>query len=375
MSRSDSRGERIARLVRPAVQSMQAYHVPPATGMVKLDAMENPYTWPGSLRDAWLERLAEVEANRYPDPTAAAVKELLRRDGGVPDGAGLILGNGSDELIQLLGMALGGADRMVLAPGPGFAMYRLIAGFTGMAFEEVPLAADDFSLDAGVMLAAIARHQPAIIYLAYPNNPTGNAFDDATMEAIIDAAPGVVVVDEAYEPFCGRTWMSALERHDHLMVMRTVSKMGLAGLRLGYMAAHPDWLSQLEKCRLPYNINVLTQASAAFALEHAEQLREQTRAICRHRQDLFAALQRRERLTVWPSAANFITFRAPSGHAGAVHASLREQGVLIKNLDGSHPLLADCLRVTVGTPEENNRFLEALDVALDHTSRPATPAS
>ncbi|MFV8835901.1 histidinol-phosphate transaminase [Aquisalimonas sp.] len=364
MSRSDDRNARITRLVRPAVQAVQAYHVPPAQGMVKLDAMENPYPWPGELRDDWLAVLADVTANRYPDPTAAALKAQLRRDGGVPDAAGLLLGNGSDELIQLLALALGGEGRVVMAPGPGFAMYRLIAAFTGLEYQEVPLSGDDFALDQGAMLAAIARHQPAVIYLAYPNNPTGNAFDAAAMEAVIEAAPGVVVIDEAYEPFCGRTWMSALERYDHLLVMRTVSKMGLAGLRLGYLAGHPDWLVQLEKCRLPYNINVLTQASAAFALEHGDRLRAQTEALRVERERLFEALCTRPGLRVWPSEANFITFRAQPGQAGGIHASLRESGVLIKNLDGSHPLLSDCLRVTVGRAEENARFLTALDAVI-----------
>ena len=364
MNRTDHRGALIRRLVRPAVQAMQAYHVPPASGLVKLDAMENPYPWPGELGDAWLRSLADISANRYPDPTAGAVKERLRREAGVPESAELLLGNGSDELIQLLGLALGGADRTVLAPGPGFVMYRLIAGFTGMEFQEVPLRDGDFSLDEGAMLAAIAEHQPALIYLAYPNNPTGNAFDDNVMRAVIEAAPGLVVVDEAYEPFCGRSWMAALDDYDHLLVMRTVSKMGLAGLRLGYLAGHPDWLEQLEKCRLPYNINALTQASAAFALDHADVLRRQTEALKVERGRLIDALEAQAGLTVWPSDANFITFRTPAGRAGAVHASLREQGVLIKCLDGSHPMLRDCLRVTVGTPDENTRFLGALETAL-----------
>lgn len=364
MSRTEPPAERIARLVRPAVQAMEAYHVPPAAGMVKLDAMENPYPWPGELRDAWLQALSGISVNRYPDPTAAAVKERLRREAGIPGEAALLLGNGSDELIQLLGLAVGGEARTVLAPAPGFAMYRLIAGVTGMDYAEVQLGESDFALDAGAMLAAIDRYRPTIIYLAYPNNPTGNTFDAEAMEAVIRAAPGLVVVDEAYEPFCGRSWMSALARHPHLLVMRTLSKMGLAGLRLGYLAGHPDWLSQLEKCRLPYNINALTQASAAFALDHAGHLRRQTEAVCRERERLHQALDQRPELAVWPSEANFITFRTPPGRAGAIHGRLRDEGVLIKCLDGAHRLLADCLRVTVGTPEENDRFLDALDAAL-----------
>jgi len=373
--------ERIRRLVRPQVQAMQAYHVPPPGHMIKLDAMENPYQWPPELLDRWLARLRDVPINRYPDPSASALKRLIRQHLGVPEGAGLLLGNGSDELIQLLGMALGegadGASRsgngaasdqagrpVVLAPGPGFVMYRLIAGFTGMDYVEVPLDPVDFSLDRAVILEAVATHRPAIIYLAYPNNPTGNAFDRGLITEVIQRAPGVVVLDEAYHAFCGESFMHDIARHPHLLVMRTVSKMGLAGLRLGYMAGHPDWIQQLEKCRLPYNINVLTQASAEFALEHTPVLDDQTSRIRADRGLLHGALGRMGGVErVWPSEANFITYRVHPGRAAAVHASLREQGVLIKKLDGGHPLLHDCLRVTVGTPEENAAFLNAMAIA------------
>ncbi len=354
----------IRALVRPAVQSMQAYHVPPATGLVKLDAMENPYGWPEELVDGWLGRVRQAQLNRYPDPSAAELKQRMRQALDIPDGAELLLGNGSDELIQLLGMALGGDGRTVLTAGPGFAMYRLIALFTGMRYEEVPLREGDFALDLDAMLAAIAAHRPTIVYLAYPNNPTGNAFDRAAVQAVIEAAPGVVVLDEAYHAFCGESFADALAQHPNLLVMRTVSKMGLAGLRLGYLMGHPDWLAEFEKCRLPYNISVLTQLSARFALEHVEVFAEQTRRLREERERLFAALEAMDALTVWPSRANFITFRVPEGRAVSVHAGLREQGVLIKKLDGSHPMLGDCLRVTVGTPEENGQFLRALERAL-----------
>ncbi|MEX0731530.1 MAG: histidinol-phosphate transaminase [Aquisalimonadaceae bacterium] len=357
-------GERIRQLVRPAVQAMQAYQVPDPGRMVKLDAMENPYHWSEDLVDAWLERLRAVDINRYPNPAATGLKRRMRETLGIPGGAGLMLGNGSDELIQLLGMALGGDDRTVLAPEPGFAMYRLIAGFTGMKFVDVPLRESDFSLDVEAMLDAIDKHRPAIIYLAYPNNPTGNAFDRRAVDAVIRAAPGLVVVDEAYHAFCGETFMDALPEHSHLLVMRTVSKMGLAGLRLGYLAGHPEWIEQLEKCRLPYNINVLTQASASFALEHVDLLNQQTAQIRADRDHLQVILEQVQGVAkVWPSVANFITFRVGTGQAGRVHEALREQGVLIKQLDGAHSMLKDCLRVTVGTADENAAFLAALEKA------------
>lgn len=354
----------IRTLIRPAVQDMQAYHVPPSRGLVKLDAMENPFGWPKELVDAWVERLRGVQLNRYPDPSASALKQQMRRVLGVPGNAELLLGNGSDELIQLLGMALGGERRTVLTVGPSFAMYRLIALFTGMAYVEVPLRAGDFALDTEATLTAVDAHRPAIIYLAYPNNPTGNAFDRQAVESVVRAAPGVVVLDEAYHAFCGESFAGDLARYPNLLVMRTVSKMGLAGLRLGYLMGHPAWLEQLEKCRLPYNVGVLTQLSARFALEHVEVLDAQTARIREERERLLAGLQAMDHLRVWPSQANFITFRVPAGRARAIHQSIREQGVLIKLLDGSHPMLEDCLRVTVGTPDENRQFLQALTRAI-----------
>jgi len=351
----------IRTLVRPAVQAMRAYHVPPARGLVKLDAMENPYVWPPAVREQWLDALRHAEINRYPDPQAAELKQALRRSQALPETAELLLGNGSDELIQLLGMALGGQSRTVLSPGPSFAMYRLIAGFTGMDFVEVPLRDEDFALDMPAMRAAIAEQQPAIIYLAYPNNPTGNVFDAEQVREILELAPGVVVVDEAYHAFCGESFVDQVVEQPQLLVMRTLSKMGLAGLRLGYLVAHPAWIRELEKCRLPYNINVLTQCSTEFALNNAALLQEQTARIRADRELLFAQLERLPVVArVWPSRANFLTFRTRPGTAATIHAALRDAGVLIKCLDGSHPLLHDCLRVTVGSPEENRAFLDAL---------------
>ena len=355
---------RIRALVRPAVLEMQGYHVPDPGRLIKLDAMENPYPWPTSLHAEWLQALGATRPNRYPDPAADGLKARIREAFEVPEDAGLMLGNGSDELIQLLGMALGGEGRSVLSPGPSFAMYRIIAGFTGMAYHEVPLRGSGFSLDPDAMLAALAELRPTIVYLAYPNNPTGNAFDRAAVEAVIEAAPGIVVLDEAYHAFCGRSYMEEIARWPHLLVMRTVSKMGLAGLRLGYMAGHPEWIAELEKCRLPYNINILTQASAAFALDYLAVFNEQTACIRRDREGLYQALDALQGVQVWKSETNFLTFRVASGRAGAVHRGVRERGVLIKALDGSHPMLADCLRVTVGTPQENEAFLEALRESL-----------
>ncbi len=346
--------------VRPEIRALAAYHVPDSAGLIKLDAMENPYPWPAELLRDWQARLASAALNRYPDPQARALKARLRAAMRVPPQAELLLGNGSDEIIQLLALAVGGPGRMILAPEPGFVMFRMIATLTGTGFAGVPLRAPDFALDTDAMLAAIRRHRPALVFLASPNNPTGNRFDAAAMRAVIEAAPGLVVVDEAYYPFCDADCLGWLADYEHLLVMRTVSKLGLAGLRLGLIAGPAQWLDEIDKTRLPYNINVLTQLSADFALAHAEVFSRQAQAICAERAPLAQALARLPGLTVYPSEANFILFRAPPGQAGRIHAALKAAGVLIKNLDGSHPRLADCLRVTIGLPAENAAFLAAL---------------
>ena len=349
--------------VRPEIRALSAYHVPEAAGLIKLDAMENPFPWPEELRAAWLERLRDVPLNRYPDPAGRELVARLREAMAIPADQAVLLGNGSDELIQIIALAVAVAGRSVLAPAPSFVMYEMIARFAGLDFVGVPLRAD-FSLDLPAMRAAIARHRPAVIFLAYPNNPTGNHWARADVEAVLDAAPGLVVVDEAYEPFADDSFMADLGRWPHLLVMRTLSKFGLAGLRLGYLCGPADWLSEFDKLRLPYNINVLTQVTAAFALEHKAVFDAQAEAIRAERARLAAALAALPGITVHPSAANFLLLRVPAGRADALHAGLRAAGVLVKNLSGAGGLLADCLRVTVGTPAENDALLAAFEALL-----------
>ena len=361
--RPSSLRDKVAHWIRPQIRELSAYHVPDATGLIKLDAMENPYHWPEDKISEWLELLRTAELNRYPDPRARALKERLREVMAVPEDAAILLGNGSDEIIQMIIMAMGGEGRGVLSVEPGFVMYRMIADFCGMDYVGVPLR-EDFSLDDGAVLAAIGKHQPAVVFLACPNNPTGNLFDKADMRRIIAAAPGVVVVDEAYHAFADDSFMPLLAEYDNLLVMRTVSKMGLAGLRLGLLAGAPAWLDEFDKLRLPYNINVLTQLSAGFALQHADMLASQTEQIKQDRQQLLTRMQALEGLEVYPSRANFLLFRVAPGRAGFVFEGLKAEGVLIKNLDPAGGLLRDCLRVTVGTPGENAAFLAALQKVL-----------
>lgn len=350
-------------LIRPEVRALSAYHVADASGYVKLDAMENPYTWPEAMIADWLERLRSAPLNRYPDPSPAKLKALLRQTNGVPQGMEILLGNGSDEIIQMLLMAVAGPGVTLLAPEPTFVMYRQIASSLGLEFVGVPLAAD-FSLDMPAMAAAIRRHNPALVFLAYPNNPTGNLFERRDVEEILALAPGLVVLDEAYAPFAEASFMDDLPQRDNLLVMRTLSKLGLAGLRLGFLAGAPQWIGELDKVRMPYNINVLTQATVEFALERPALFAEQTALLRQQRELLFQALRAMPGIIPFPSRANFILFRCGNVPAAVVFEGVRRGGVLIKNTSGAGGALSGCLRVTVGTAEENRRFIEVLAQAL-----------
>ncbi|MEC4748212.1 histidinol-phosphate transaminase [Methylomicrobium sp. Wu6] len=353
----------IARVFRQEVLAMSAYHVADAEDLIKLDAMENPYEWPEDVKTHWLETLRACPLNRYPDPGARRLAATIKQMNGLDQDAALLLGNGSDEIIQLLLMALPQGSP-VLSPEPGFVMYKQLSHCLGLNYIGIPLQEEDFALDLPAMLTAIERHQPKLIFLAYPNNPTGNLFNQDAIGAIIEQAPGLVVIDEAYEPFADASYLEMLGRHPNLLVMRTVSKLGLAGLRLGYLCGSPELIEQLDKIRLPYNINVLTQASAEFALNHKALFDQQTRLIRAERARVFAELNAIGGITAYPSSANFILFRTPSGRANAIFAALKQMGVLIKNLSPQGGILVDCLRVTIGKPDENEAFLSALKQSL-----------
>ena len=361
----------IDNIIRPEVQALSAYHVPDASGFVKLDAMENPYTLPEALRTELGQRLADVALNRYPVPSYDELKKKICDKLGVPAGYGVVLGNGSDELITMLSVACAKPGAKVLAPTPGFVMYSMSAKFAGLQFVGVPLR-PDFSLDMPAMLAAIAEHKPAITYLAYPNNPTGNLFDVNDMVKIIRAVgdSGVVVVDEAYQPFAQTSFMPRLAEFPNMVVMRTVSKLGLAGIRLGYMSAEAALLNEFDKVRPPYNVNVLTQAAAEFVLDHADVLDGQAAQLREERSRLAAALAALPGVEVFPSAANFLLVRVPGGQNSAdlVFNALLDRKVLVKNVGKMLPLLENCLRVTVSTPDENAAFLDAFKASLASSS-------
>ena len=350
-------------LIRPEIQALSAYHVPDPDDLIKLDAMENPYSLPEKLVQQWLSVLADAPLNRYPDPAAKQLTNKMRDYMEVPSDCELMLGNGSDELIQIIAMSVARASQKIMAPDPGFVMYKMISTFVGMDYIGVPLK-DDFSLDMPAMLKTIQEQQPSVIFLAYPNNPTGNLFAEADIIEILNAAQGLVVVDEAYHPFACVSFMNRLKDFDNLLVMRTVSKMGLAGLRLGVLAGSKILLDEFNKVRLPYNINVLTQVSALFALQHADVFEEQAASIRQQREWLFNELKIISDFDVYPSAANFILVRLKNGGADKIFEALKKSGVLIKNLNSAGGMLSECLRITVGTADENQAFIEALNKAL-----------
>jgi histidinol-phosphate aminotransferase len=351
----------IATRIRQDVQSMHAYAIQDSRGLVKLDAMENPHRLPPELRRALGERLAQVPLNRYPGERIGELRDALARHAGLPEGFGLMLGNGSDELISLVAMACDVPGASILAPVPGFVMYAMSAQLQGLGFVPVDLT-PDFELDERAMLAAIDRHQPSIVYIAYPNNPTANLWDDAAIDRIIAAAPGLVVIDEAYQPFSSRSYKDRMARHEHVLLMRTLSKFGLAGVRIGYMMGRRELVAEIDKLRPPYNVSVVNCETALFALEHEALFAQQAADIRAERERLQGALAAMPGVKAWRSDANMILVRVPD--AGRTFEGMKERGVLVKNVSRMHPLLANCLRLTVGTADENTQMLAALQACL-----------
>ena len=359
-----STADRIAAVIRQDVKSMHAYAIQDSTGLVKLDAMENPFRLPEALQHELGERLGQVAINRYPVACVGAVIAALSSYVRLPPGCKLMLGNGSDELISLLAMACDLPGASILAPVPGFVMYEISAKLQGLRFVGVPLT-PRFELDEAAMLAAIEAHRPAITYLAYPNNPTANLFDEGAVERIvaaIGAQSGLVVLDEAYQPFSSRTWMDRVGTLPHVLVMRTLSKFGLAGVRLGYLAGPTQLVDEIDKVRPPYNISALNSEATLFALEHADEFSRQAALLRSVRERLQVELRETPGVEAFPSEANMILARVAD--SASVFQGMKQRGVLVKNVAAMHPLLANCLRLTVGTPEENALMMSALRASL-----------
>ena len=359
--------------IRPDVRAMHAYRVQPSAGMLKMDAMENPFRLPAHLQAALGQRLGALALNRYPGERVVELQAALARYAGMPEGCAIVLGNGSDELITLLALACAqpgtGQRATMLAPMPGFVMYPMSAQLQGLDFVGVPLTAD-FELDEPAMLAAIAQHKPAITYIAYPNNPTATLWDEGVVQRIIDAAGaqgGIVVMDEAYQPFASRTFIDRMRaepaRNAHVLLMRTLSKFGLAGVRLGYLIGPAALVAEIDKVRPPYNVSVLNGEAALFALEHADVFAAQAAELVAQRTVLVNALRQMPGIEkCWDSEANMVLVRVAD--SARAYEGMKARKVLVKNVSTMHPLLANCLRLTVGTAEDNAQMLAALQASL-----------
>jgi histidinol-phosphate aminotransferase len=347
-------------LIKPAVAQLRAYDPHKRPGEVKLDANEHPFALPPVVQEAVLRALTAVPVNRYPDPEAESLRHTLAKLLDVaPDM--LLLGNGSDELVQMVLMACGAPGAGVLTPTPTFSMYRLGALMLDQRPVEVPLTAN-WHLDMPQMLAAIARERPRVTFLATPNNPTANCFDGAAVRQLIEAVPGVIVIDEAYYEFSGQTVLPLLKSYPHLLVFRTLSKVGMAGLRVGILLGNPAVVQEINKVRLPYNLNAYSQVAAEVVLQHWAGMAPEFRLVIDERHRLRAGLERIPGVTVFPSQANFLLARVDAGGAG-VWEALGAEGILVRHFPGS-PALHDCLRITVGTPSENERLLAALQTVV-----------
>ncbi|MDC0407571.1 histidinol-phosphate transaminase [Candidatus Thioglobus sp.] len=338
--------------LRADIQEINAYHVPCSDNLIKLDAMESPFALPDELIAQYLSYLADAQLNRYPSPSAEELNQTLRDLMDIPKEFGVLLGNGSDELIQLLALACD-TDDTILSIEPSFVMYDMIAKFTRLNYQGVSLT-QDYKLDLDSILESINKHKPKLIFIAYPNNPTGNTFDRIAIEKIINMTDAMVVLDEAYYAYAGDSFISDIAKYPNLVVLRTVSKIGFAGLRLGLLIGSQETVSELDKLRLPYNINILTQVSANFLLKEKDEINKNAAIIIEQRQILSDALKQIEGLLAYPSQANFILFKAPK--AQALFDYLKANGILIKNLSGA-PKLTNCLRVTVGDNDQNKQFI------------------
>lgn len=344
-------------LIRLDVLNMPAYQVAQAPGLIKLDVMENPYSLPEAIQAELAQHLSHLPLNRYPVAGNDPLRLQMRKVWEIAPELDILLGNGSDELIHLIIQACAREGACVLAPLPGFVMYGMSAQFNRVPFIGVALQSD-FELDMPAMLTAIAQHKPSVLFLAYPNNPTGTLWPADQIAQLIAACPGLVVIDEAYQPFAQTTWLPRLLEAPNVVLIRTLSKLGLAGIRLGYLIGSSGWVKQLNKVRPPFNINILTQATAQFMMERLSLLESQAAILRAQRALLFAALTQLKGVKAFESRSNFILARVPN--AAVWFEGLKTRGILVKNVSAMHQLLDNCLRLTVGTPQETALVIHAL---------------
>ncbi|MCY4263168.1 MAG: histidinol-phosphate transaminase [Candidatus Dadabacteria bacterium] len=351
MSDEGSIKNRIPRKVR----SVSAYSVPRIDCSVRLDGNESPYDLEAEEKLALSKRLAKLPLNRYPDPEALELRTSLSRSSGFPVD-GILLGNGSDEIIQIIVEVFGGKSGRVLVPFPTFSMYRITSLILGKQVTEVELD-ENFDIDIEQTLETIRTEDPDIIFLATPNNPTGNCFSEEKVLEILEASDGAVVVDEAYCDFSKKSYIAHIDKYENLLVLRTMSKVGFAGVRLGILFARPQITHEVNKARLPYNINSFSQDVLSFVLENPEVTQRKIGLILRERERLRGELKRIGKINVYPTDANFFLVRVPD--ADSLFEELIRKDILVRRFRGEGRLV-NCLRITVGTREENDQLVQAL---------------
>ncbi|HFC6379288.1 TPA: histidinol-phosphate transaminase [Neisseria lactamica] len=351
----------VRHLIRDDIRAMSAYQIADIpSGFIKLDAMESPsHPFEGHrvLMQELQAQLASAPIHLYPDPAKSGLQEALRAAFDIPDCAALALGNGSDELIQFVTMLTAKSGAAMLAAEPSFVMYRHNAALYGMDYVGVPLNGD-FTLNLPAFLEAVKTRRPALTFIAYPNNPTGVCFARGEVEAVISSSDGIVVVDEAYGAFNGDSFLGQAGRIPNLIVLRTLSKIGFAGLRIGYAAGCPEVIGELQKILPPYNMNQLSLNTAKFALRHYGIISANIGSLKNERERMMAELGGIPQIKAFPSQANFITIRVPD--ADLLFDTLKQNRILVKKLHGAHPLLEHCLRITVGSPAQNDAVLDVI---------------
>jgi histidinol-phosphate aminotransferase len=348
-------------LFRPDLKDLTAYQVNAVSHQIKLDANESPFDLPDPIRQQISDTISKLSFHHYPDTTADQLRGTLARYLNVPEDW-LVIGNGSDELLAYLAQIFGRQKAAVLFPTPTFSMYRIFAQTAGIPTIGLPLN-DSFDLNASLWQQTLDRQQRNLVFFAYPNNPTGNLYDAGVVGDILSRRDTLVVMDEAYYEFSGQTFLEQFTDHKNLVITRTFSKAyGLASLRCGYLVAHPDLINEINKIRLPYNLNQFTQICATIALQHRDLIASAVAAILRGREQIYESLGKIDGIHPFPTEANFVLFRTQKP-ADLVHTSLIDQGILIRHFGASGPL-ANCLRVTIGTDSQNQRFLPAIRQAL-----------
>ena len=353
---------KIKNFFRSDIDEIKEYEILDSNGMVKLDAMENPFDLGLEFQTSFIPS-SEININRYPDGSCKNLINKLKSNLNVSEKDNILIGNGSDELIQIICMAFQKEGNVVLCPEPTFSMYKNIAKFVGLKFESVFLK-EDFSLDADNMCESIARHDPAIIFLAYPNNPTGNIWQKPDLKKIIESTNGIVVIDEAYRPFSGVSFIEEMRNYENLLIMGTLSKNGLAGLRLGYLIGKQNIIRKINKLRLPFNVNSISQRVSELMLDKGDYLASQAKDIIKLRELMISEMRKIEKIEVYDSSTNFVLFKINEGSASRVFDELLKKKILIKDMS-SNNMLHNCLRVTVGTEKENKLFIQSLENALN----------